>query len=198
MPSLAKAKLSKAKKFLLLPFLSGSIAACGSTVQPAAENGNAVNILAHEVERIDGTTEALDARQGSVLLIVNVASKCGFTSQYEGLQELYELKSDEGLVVMGFPSNQFMGQEPGTNEEIQTFCSTNYGVTFPMYAKLKVKGDGAHPLFKDLVEAAGEPSWNFNKYLIDRSGNVVARFGSSVKPSDPELVSEIDRLLAES
>jgi len=161
-----------------------------------ASPGSGVEVLEHTITEIDGDESSMSAYKGKVILIVNTASRCGFTPQYEGLQKLYESKGEDGLVILGFPSNDFMGQEPGSNEQIASFCSAEYGVTFPMFAKIKVKGEGAHPLFVALNDAVGEPSWNFNKYLIDRDGVVVARYGSNVTPEDKELVAHIDRLLA--
>ena len=155
-----------------------------------------------EVKRIDGQPVRLDAYRGKTLLIVNTASKCGFTGQYDGLQKLYETYGDRGLVVLGFPSNDFMGQEPGSNEEIASFCQLNYGVTFPMFAKISVKGDEQHPLYTYLTsdqtnpQFAGGISWNFNKFLIDREGSIVGRFGSRTKPDDPELVNAIEEALS--
>jgi len=172
------------------------LASC-ERVRHAGPETNA-NVLEHTVTEIDGDESSMERYKGKVVLIVNTASKCGFTPQYEGLQALHESKSDDGLVILGFPSNDFMGQEPGSNEQIQAFCTTEYGVTFPMFEKVSVKGETAHPLFKDLNEAVGEPGWNFNKYLIDREGDVVARYGSGVAPDDEELVAHIDRLIAES
>jgi glutathione peroxidase len=141
--------------------------------------------------RIDGREEKLSAYKGKALLIVNVASKCGFTPQYEGLQKLYEDHRGRGLEVLGFPCNQFGAQEPGDEKEIQSFCSLNYGVTFPMFAKVDVNGDTAHPLWKFLKKEkkglAGSEAikWNFTKFLVDKNGAVVARFG----PQDtPELI----------
>jgi glutathione peroxidase len=141
--------------------------------------------------RIDGREEKLSAYKGKALLIVNVASKCGFTPQYEGLQKLYEDNRARGLEVLGFPCNQFGAQEPGDEKEIQNFCSLNYGVTFPMFAKVDVNGDSAHPLWKFLKKEkkglAGSEAikWNFTKFLVDKNGAVVARFG----PQDtPELI----------
>ncbi|MBD3165776.1 redoxin domain-containing protein [bacterium] len=151
-----------------------------------------------ELETIDGDTTTLADFEGKVVLIVNTASKCGFTPQYEGLQELYETYGDDGLVVIGFPANNFMGQEPGTNEEIQQFCKTEYSVTFPMMAKISVKGDDQHPLYTYLTEQSphpGEISWNFNKFLLDREGNVIARFGTRTKPTADEVVGKIEAAL---
>jgi glutathione peroxidase len=134
---------------------------------------------------------------GQVLLVVNTASKCGFTPQYEGLEAMYAKYKDQGFAVLGFPSNDFMGQEPGSEEDIQEFCTLTYGVKFPMFEKVQVRGSGATPLYVDLQKATGEaPGWNFHKYLIDRDGKVVASFGSRTAPDDPKLVAEIEKLLA--
>jgi glutathione peroxidase len=134
---------------------------------------------------------------GQVLLVVNTASKCGFTPQYEGLEAMYAKYKDRGFAVLGFPSNDFMGQEPGSEEDIQEFCTLTYGVKFPMFEKVQVRGSGATPLYVDLQKATGEaPAWNFHKYLIDRDGKVVASFGSRTAPDDPKLVAEIEKLLA--
>jgi len=134
---------------------------------------------------------------GQVLLVVNTASKCGFTPQYEGLEAMYAKYKDQGFAVLGFPSNDFMGQEPGSEEDIQEFCTLTYGVKFPMFEKVQVRGPGATPLYVDLQKATGEaPGWNFHKYLIDRDGKVVASFGSRTAPDDPKLVAEIEKLLA--
>ena len=134
---------------------------------------------------------------GQVLLVVNTASKCGFTPQYEGLEAMYAKYKDQGFAVLGFPSNDFMGQEPGSEEDIQEFCTLTYGVKFPMFEKVQVRGSGATPLYRDLAAATGEaPGWNFHKYLIDREGKVVASFGSRTTPDDPKLVAEIEKLLA--
>jgi glutathione peroxidase len=154
-----------------------------------------------EVETIDGTRTTLAPYRGQVALVVNVASKCGFTKQYEGLQKLYEDYRGRGLVLLGFPSNDFMGQEPGTNAEIRQFCSLNFGVTFPLFAKIKVKGEDKHPLFGWLTDNAlhpgmgGEVSWNFNKFLIGRDGKLVARFGSRTTPDAAELTEAVEQAL---
>jgi glutathione peroxidase len=135
---------------------------------------------------------------GQVILVVNTASKCGFTKQYAGLEELYRANKDRGLVVIGFPANNFGNQEPGTNEEIQAFCQTTFDVTFPMMAKISVKGEDKHPLYTYFTEEsdfAGEIGWNFTKFLLDREGNVVARYESAVTPDNPELVAKIEDLL---
>ncbi len=148
---------------------------------------------------ISGKDTSLSGFEGKVVLIVNTASECGYTPQYEGLQKLYETYKDKGLVIIGFPSNDFGGQEPGSNDQIAAFCKLNYGVTFPMMAKVSVKGDTKHPLFSYLTEKSpvpGEIKWNFGKFLIDKQGVLVARFGSSTSPSDSGLVSQIEALLA--
>ncbi|WP_034210940.1 glutathione peroxidase [Arenimonas metalli] len=143
------------------------------------------------------TVNLQEAYGGQVLLVVNTASKCGFTPQYEGLEAMYAKYKEQGFAVLGFPSNDFMGQEPGSEEEIQEFCTLTYGVKFPMFEKVQVRGSGATPLYAELAAATGEaPGWNFHKYLIDREGKVVASFGSRTKPDDPKLVAEIEKLLA--
>ncbi|HYF14335.1 MAG TPA: glutathione peroxidase [Phycisphaerales bacterium] len=151
---------------------------------------------------IDGVDQPLSRYKGKVLLIVNVASRCGFTPQYEKLEKLYQAHKDAGLVVIGVPANNFLGQEPGSNAEIKEFCSGKYGVTFPLMAKVSVKGDDIAPLYKQLTEQAspigGEITWNFNKFVVDRSGRVVARFDSRTSPEDPALVKRITDLLAAS
>lgn len=149
-------------------------------------------------KRLLGKSENLcQSYGGKVLLVVNVASHCGFTNQYEGLEALYKAHKDKGLVVLGFPSGQFMGQEFDDEQEIQKFCQANYGVSFPMFAKGKVKGDEAQPLYQRLIQKTGDaPSWNFNKYLVGRDGKVVSHFGSKVKPDAKELVQAIEAELA--
>ena len=135
---------------------------------------------------------------GKVLLVVNTASKCGFTPQYDGLEALHTKLKGRGFAVLGFPSNDFMGQEPGSEKDIKEFCRLTYGVKFPMFEKVSVVGDKATPFYKSLTEITGvAPGWNFHKYLIDRNGNVVANFGSRVKPNDPEMLAQIEKLLAQ-
>lgn len=134
---------------------------------------------------------------GKVVLVVNTASKCGNTPQYEGLEKLYDQYGDRGLVVLGFPSNDFFGQEPGTEEEIQEFCRLTYGVRFPMFEKVTVKKGGAHPFFDQLAAAAGTyPTWNFHKYLIGRDGRLIAEFSPRTNPYDDALVASIEGALA--
>lgn len=138
-----------------------------------------------------------DAYAGRVLLIVNTASKCGFTPQYEGLEALHTELEGKGFAVLGFPSNDFLGQEPGTEDEIKEFCTLTYGVKFPMFEKVQVKGDDATELYRRLRDATGDaPGWNFHKYLVDRDGRVVGSFKSTVKPDDAALRAKIDELLA--
>lgn len=138
-----------------------------------------------------------DRFDGQVLLLVNTASKCGFTPQYEGLEALHAKYGKQGFAVVGFPSNEFMGQEPGTEKEILEFCTLTYGVKFPMYEKTQVRGDDANPLYRRLKAATGEePGWNFHKYLVDRSGKVVGSFGARTKPDNEDLIAQIEALLA--
>ncbi|MGB7721864.1 MAG: glutathione peroxidase [Bryobacteraceae bacterium] len=145
---------------------------------------------------IDGKPAPLSAYQGKVVLIVNVASRCGFTPQYAGLEALYEKYKDRGFTILGFPANNFGGQEPGTNEEIKTFCSSKYNVTFPMYAKISVKGDDKAPLYQFLTAATGsEIQWNFTKFLVDKNGKVVGRFEPKVTPESPDVAEAIEKAL---
>jgi glutathione peroxidase len=173
------------------------------------------------VRRIDGRETSLGEHKGEVLLVVNVASKCGLTPQYEGLVKLHREKAPEGFSVLGFPANEFGAQEPGTNEEIQTFCSTTYGVDFPMFEKIAVKGEKIHPLYKAMIaqkphatmkekgELRGkleqhglgpkndtDVMWNFEKFLVDRRGQVVGRFAPDIAPDDPILTTAIESALA--
>ena len=129
------------------------------------------------------------------MLVVNTATACGYTPQLEGLEALYRARRADGLVVLGFPANDFAGQEPRSNAEIAEFCKANYGVTFPMFAKSAVTGERANPLFRRLASAAGAAEWNFNKYLVDRRGKVVARFGAGAEPDGAELVGRLEALL---
>jgi glutathione peroxidase len=149
-------------------------------------------------QTINGDTMTLADFGGKVVLVVNVASKCGSTPQYAGLETLYEKYSADGFVVIGFPANNFKNQEPGTNEEIQNFCSTTYGVTFPLMSKISVLGKDIHPLYRYLTENGDPPgdiTWNFNKFLIDKQGNIAARFDTKVTPNDSDLVAKIEALL---
>jgi len=153
------------------------------------------------IRTLEGEPSSLAAHKGKALLLVNVASKCGLTPQYAGLERLQEQYSERGFSVLGFPCNQFMGQEPGTPEEIATFCSTTYGVTFPLYEKIDVNGAGRHPLYAELTAAAdaegnaGDIQWNFEKFVVDADGNVVGRFRPATDPEAPEVVSAIESAL---
>lgn len=145
---------------------------------------------------IDGNEVSLSEYAGKTLLIVNVASKCGLTPQYEDLQALYEKYAEEGLVVLGFPANNFMGQEPGTNAEIKKFCTSQFNVTFPMFAKISVKGKDMHPLYQFLTsQTDAEVKWNFQKYLVDPEGNVITYFSPRTKPMDDEVIQAITAAL---
>jgi glutathione peroxidase len=156
-------------------------------------------VYSYSVKKADGSEISLKDFQGKVLLIVNVASECGFTGQYDGLEKLYEKYSSKGFEVIGFPCNQFGGQEPGTDQQIQEFCRTSFGVNFPVMAKIEVNGAGAHPLYQYLKkEAKGilgteAIKWNFTKFLVDRNGKVVDRFAPNDKPES--LIKEIEKLL---
>jgi glutathione peroxidase len=147
---------------------------------------------------IDGKPMPVSRFKGHPVLVVNVASKCGLTPQYEGLVQLYHDLKDKGLIVLGVPSNQFMGQEPGSNEEIATFCSTTYGVDFPMTEKVDVKGDNAHPLFKWMKAELGEPAeplWNFHKFLIGKDGRAVRAFDPRTEPTAPDVRAAVEAAL---
>ena len=156
-------------------------------------------VLDYQMDSIDGEPVKLESFKGKVILMVNTASKCGLTPQYEGLEKLYRAHKDEGFVIIGFPANNFMGQEPGTNKEILEFCTGTYDVTFPMMAKISVKGKDAHPLYQQLAAqpepVGGEPTWNFDKFLVNREGEVVARFGPRTVPDNKELVEAIEGLI---
>ena len=145
---------------------------------------------------IDGESIPLSTYKGKVILVVNVASRCGYTPQYSALESLYEKYKDQGLVILGFPANNFGAQEPGTNAEIKTFCSTKYNVTFPMFSKISVKGADKAPLYQYLTSTGGgEIQWNFTKFLVDKNGKVLKRFESAVTPDSPEVISAIEAAL---
>ncbi len=158
--------------------------------------------LDFKAKTITGKEVELSKYQGKVVLVVNVASKCGLTPQYEQLQALHKKYGEQGLAILGFPCNQFREQEPGTAEEIQEFCKVNYGVQFDLFEKIEVNGDGASPLYKHLTgletkpQGPGKISWNFEKFLIGRDGQVVARFAPKTKPDDPEVIKAIEAELA--
>ena len=159
-----------------------------------SENGGD-SILTGSMKRLDGSDQDLSEFEGDVVLVVNTASKCGLTPQYEGLQRLYDEKNEAGFTVLGFPANDFFEQEPGGEDEIAEFCQVNYGVSFPMFAKTSVKGDDVNPLFATLTELSEEPEWNFAKYLIGRDGKLVSKFPAQTVPEDPEVVAAIDAAL---
>jgi glutathione peroxidase len=175
----------------------GVVASCR-----AAEAGpptGATSPLAFTLTRNDGTPYPLEQHRGQVLLIVNTASKCGFTPQYDGLQALFTTYQAKGLVVIGQPSNDFLSQDPGTDSEIAAFCKLNFGVTFPLMSKAAVSGGNIFPLYRYLTKEspqAGSIKWNFTKFLIGRDGKVVDRFGPSTKPQDPVVIAAVERELA--
>jgi len=167
----------------------------------AVNGGKMPGIHDFSMTDIDGREVALADFKGKIVLMVNVASKCGFTPQYAGLEELYTTYRDRGFVILGFPANNFMGQEPGTNAEIKNFCTLNYGVSFPLFAKISVKGKDIHPLYRFLTDKETNPqfggkiTWNFNKFLVDREGRVINRFGSRAKPLSPAITNAIEAAL---
>lgn len=158
-------------------------------------------MLGFTLKRIDGQEQPLSDYRSKVLLLVNVASECGYTYQYAGLQALYDRYQSQGLEVLGFPANNFGAQEPGTNEQIAQFCQRGYGVSFPMFAKISVKGGDIHPLYAELTSlpapVGGQVMWNFQKYLVNREGEVVAKFSTQTEPQDAALVGKIEELLTE-
>ncbi len=157
------------------------------------------SIYEFKMDNIDGKAVELTKFKGQVLVVVNVASKCGLTPQYDGLEAMYKKYMDQGLSVLGFPANEFGGQEPGTNAEIKEFCTGKYKVTFPMFSKIVVKGEGIHPLYKwllDQTENKADIEWNFAKFVVGRDGKVIARFHPKTAPNDPALVAVIDKALA--
>lgn len=166
-------------------------------VQEAGKTGTGRSFYDLKTHTLEGEPADLSQYRGKVALVVNTASKCGLTPQYEGLEALYRELEPRGFVILGFPSNDFMGQEPGTPQEIRSFCTTKFDISFPLFEKVKVKGDGKGEVYRFL--AAGglkEPDWNFTKYLIDPEGNVVARFGPRTKPDDEGMRERIEGLLA--
>jgi glutathione peroxidase len=177
--------------FLLGGFATGALAA-----EPTGGGATCPPLLDHKILNLQDEAVSLCDFRGKVLLVVNTASECGYTPQYEGLEKLYRRYRDRGLVVLGFPANDFGGQEPGSNKQIADFCQVNYGVTFPVFAKSSVRGAGANVVFRELAAKTGSaPRWNFHKYLVDRNGVPVASFATQVEPSDPKLIREIERLL---
>ncbi len=191
------------KKLLLMLFvailLGGFVVINSSTSNSSTKK----SIYEFSAQNIEGKDTSLEKYKGDVLLIVNTASQCGYTKQYEGLQAIYDKYKDKGFKVLGFPANNFGGQEPGTNAEIKDFCTTKFKVTFPMFAKISVKGEDAHPLYKFLTdeklngEFGGDISWNFNKFLTNDKGEIVARFTSKDAPDSEEVIRAIEKYLEE-
>lgn len=172
--------------------------------QPKAAADDPAYVLGFKMKRIDGKEEDLSIYKGKVVIMVNVASKCGFTGQYKALEQLYKDHKDEGLVILGFPANNFREQEPGSNSEIAEFCKSTYDVSFPMFEKISVKGDDQHPLYKKLTgqpaPIGGDPKWNFTKFIVGKDGKVVARFdakgdGKTRDALEPGLVKKVEELL---
>jgi len=161
-----------------------------------AAESSCPTILNHKFANLMDEPVSLCQFSGKVLLIVNTASECGYTPQYDGLEKLYRRYRDRGFMVLGFPANDFGGQEPGSNKEIAQFCRMNYGITFPVFAKISVVGTNANPLFRELAAKTGKPPrWNFHKYLVDRAGQPVAVFESAVEPEDRQVIAQIEKLL---
>ena len=185
---------------MLIPIITAlTITALAVFSSPEVSNGAASPcpaMLDHKFSNLMDEPVSLCQHAGKVVLIVNTASECGYTPQYDGLEKLYRRYRDRGFIVLGFPANDFGGQEPGTNKEIAQFCQMNYGITFPVFAKTSVVGAKANPLFRDLAAKTGKPPrWNFHKYLLDRTGNPVMAFESAVAPEDQRITSQIETLL---
>lgn len=193
------------KAMLYLFLLMAAFAAAGFVWFQfiSGPKGEPVNVLRHVMEGIDGGDIDLADYQGKVVMIVNVASKCGFTGQYAALEALYKKYQDRGFVILGFPSNDFLHQEPGTDGEIKTFCSLTYGVTFPMFSKITVIGKHKAALYRDLTERATNPNyaggikWNFTKFLIGRDGKVVDRFAPVTSPDAEQVIAAVEKALGE-
>jgi glutathione peroxidase len=178
-------------------FIVAALAALVCPLSSIAAESPCPSALDHKFANLRDEPVSLCQFRGEVLLVVNTASECGYTPQYEGLEKLYRRYRDKGFAVLGFPANDFGGQEPGSNKEIAQFCQLNYGVTFPMFAKTSVAGANANPLYRALAAKTGKPPrWNFHKYLLDKTAQPVAAFESSVDPADPRITSQIEKLLA--
>lgn len=201
-----RAKMVAVSPRPLLFVYAFGLAACGSPNQPqqpatATATAPSKNLpLNHAIVTIDGEQQSMADYRGKVALVVNTASQCGFTPQYEGLEQLYKRYSERGLVVLGFPSNDFGGQEPGSEAEIKTFCQQKFQVSFPMFAKVHARGPDVHPLYKTLTEQTpegvrGQVKWNFTKFLVDREGKIIARFEPDVKPLDDALTKAVEAAL---
>jgi glutathione peroxidase len=183
--------------------IMAGLAAVGAGGEQAS-GGDGGGVLSFTMRKNDGTPVKLDQYRGQVLLLVNTASKCGFTPQYEGLEKLYERYKDRGLRILAFPANNFGAQEPGSDTEIKEFCTTRYHVSFDLFSKISVKGEDKAPLYRYLTEQEKDPAlngdikWNFNKFLVNRRGEVVARFDSPDEPLSPKVTEAVEKLLAES
>jgi glutathione peroxidase len=180
----------------------GAAYALGFIFNPSpSEPPNVTSVYDFKMKNIDGSEVKLDAYKGKVVMIVNTASKCGYTPQYESLQAVYDKYKDQNFVILGFPANNFMGQEPGTDTEIKEFCTLKYKVTFPMFSKISVKGADQHPLYTYLTNEksnpgfSGEIGWNFEKFLLDKNGKTIARWKSNVKPDDSQVIEAIEKAL---
>lgn len=187
----------KSRILMFSAFLSLFGIGCSSPVDPTLAP-KSETIYDFSMKSIEGKDVPLTDFKGKVIVVVNVASKCGLTGQYEGLQSLYSKYKDKGLVILGFPANDFMGQEPGTNEQIKEFCSTKYNVTFPMFSKITVTGDDMHPMYRWLVAKSGRNEaieWNFAKFVVGRDGKATKRFSPRTKPDDKEFLASIEREL---
>jgi glutathione peroxidase len=181
---------------LICTFVIAALVAFVAPAPSAAADSPCPTSLNHKFANLMDEPVSLCQFSGKVLLIVNTASECGYTPQYDGLEKLYRRYRDKGFVVLGFPANDFGGQEPGSNKEIAQFCRVNYGITFPVFAKTSVVGASANPFYRALAAQTGKPPrWNFHKYLLDRSGQPVAVFESAVEPADGRVAAQIEKLL---
>ena len=187
---------------LVLALVALALACSASSSAPRTKENAVASLYDFTVKNIDGQDVKLDAYRGKVLLLVNVASQCGYTPQYEGLQKTYTKYQAQGFEILGFPANNVGAQEPGTNAEIKDFCTLKYHTTFPMFAKISVKGDDQHPLYAFLTaketdpQFAGPITWNFNKFLIGRDGKIIARFESKDEPDGAKLTGAVEAALA--
>ena len=181
---------------LIYALIVAAFAALALAATSGAAESACPAVLDHKFASLQGEPVSLCQFHGKVLLVVNTASECGYTPQYDGLEKLYRRYREKGFVVLGFPANDFGGQEPGSNKQIAQFCQLNYGVTFPMFAKTSVVGANANPLFRELAARTGKPPrWNFHKYIIDQAGQPVASFESAVEPEDRRITAQIEKLL---
>ncbi len=183
---------------ILAALFMGQVTIVAQTKEKQMETQPA--LYSFTMKTIDEKEKKLSDYKGKVLMIVNVASKCGHTPQYKGLEAIYEKYKDRGFMILGFPANNFLWQEPGTDSEIKQFCSTKYGVTFDMFSKISVKGNDQHPLYRYLTEESPVPGavkWNFQKYLVDRKGNVVEKYAPGTEPTEKEVIAEIEKLISE-